>query len=110
MPLAGMGRDPTVKPEWGAMLDVSRLSAQGLANWFVLNEGGGAPRDVVGGAGGALTSGIGWSASEEGPCLVKNASTATTTDCFDTGLRAEFRQRHDCLSGVPHSGVQQRFH
>lgn len=87
MPLAGMGRDPTAKPEWGAMLDVSRLSVQGLANWFVLNEGGVAPRDVVGGAGGALTSGIGWSASEEGPCLVKNASTATTTDYFDTGLR-----------------------
>lgn len=89
MPLAGMGRDPTIKPEWGAILDVSHLLAPGLTNWFVLNEAGGNPRDVVSGAGGALTSGIGWAASEAGPCLVKNSASATTTDYFDTGLRLD---------------------
>ena len=87
MPLAGMGRDPTVKPEWGAVLDMASLLAQGLTNWFALNEGGGNPGDVAAGAGGTLTSGIGWSASEVGPCLVKNSASAATTDSFDTGLR-----------------------
>ena len=87
MPLVGMGRDPTVKSEWGAILDVTNLLAQGLTNWFVLNEAGGNPRDVTTGAGGMLTSGIGWSASEAGPCLVKNVDSSATTDYFDTGLR-----------------------
>src|SRR4051812_44765478 len=87
MPLAGMGRDPTIKPEWGAQVDMSHLLAQGLTNWFVLNEGGGVPCDLVAGGGGALTSGIGWTASEVGPCQVKNSTTATTSDYFDTGLR-----------------------
>ena len=87
MPLAGMGRDPTSKPEWGAMVDASHVLAQGLTNWFALNEGGGNPRDIVSGAGGMLTGGIGWTASEAGPCLVKNAASAGTSDYFDTGLR-----------------------